>query len=180
MGHALSYRIYNSARGVLIEEILPINCDEILHRVWNIDFQVDRLHWTGRDARAAIDAQLRVDKEHLVVSAAEDAVDRANLDTRLFLCADAGRSDDMGQDRIPFSAERSHKNTAISVSTIAIIILLISPGTMQLGCNRRLSSLLSRMDRRRGHALGPLGTGSCTLHMYAVATSYRITVWRRG
>src|SRR5262245_61617516 len=70
---------------------------------------IDRAH---RQARAAIDAHLRID-HHLAGDRAVDAVGRAHVDARLIADADALLADDVGHGEHPSTA-RAHANRAIA------------------------------------------------------------------
>src|SRR3989454_421269 len=75
---------------IVLEELL-VHVGELLPLLGDLVFREDRLDWADRLARAAIDALVRVDEQH--VRPLVDAVDGADLDASLVLDVDAGLSD---------------------------------------------------------------------------------------
>src|SRR5205807_1386345 len=88
----------HDALPILIE--VPRN--ESLHLGRHFVLWIDRRHRAGIDAGATVDALVRIDVEHPVLSAAvDDAVHRADVDAGSVLEIDAGFGDDVGHIRVP-------------------------------------------------------------------------------
>src|SRR5687768_8472091 len=87
----------------LLLEVLTVHRDEALPLFRRLIEREDRLDGTRRNTRAAVDALIRVDVEHFrrlelgFVFPRVDAIDRADVDTRRVLGADAGFTNDVRQ-----------------------------------------------------------------------------------
>src|SRR5436305_3996951 len=86
----------------LLAEIVSVELRVLLPLVRQLVLSEAGIHRTCLDASVAVDALLRVDVEHLdalvlgLIRGGMDAVDRADLDTRVVLGADAGLGDHVG------------------------------------------------------------------------------------
>src|SRR5712664_3855673 len=90
---------------VVLEELL-VQLDEALPLLGGLVLREDRLHGAYRLARAAVDALVGMDVEHVLPFV--DAVDRAYLDARLVLHVDARLGDD-----VRHSASRSRNGVRV-------------------------------------------------------------------
>src|SRR5688572_9295319 len=77
-------------------EVVGVDLDVLLLIVGHGILGEDRGHRALRFARSAVDALVGVDEVHRVIVGRVDAVDRADVDARRVLDADAGLGDDVG------------------------------------------------------------------------------------
>src|SRR5215470_18020240 len=113
--------------GIVLEELL-VDVDEVLPLIGNLVLREDRLHRTHRLARAAVDALVGVDVQHVLPLV--DAVDRTDLHTRLVLDVDARLSDHVRHRDPPYRS-------------VVNVLLVVRPPILVSEAARRVKKMTS-------------------------------------